>query len=540
MTARLTRILAAPMPYIGIASLGLFAATPAAAQEQRTQVQPYVEVDQVIFSDLSGGGGTDTYTSVAAGIDASTYTRRVMARANLRYQHSFSWDDDTSDVDIFSGLVNGAFLAGRGLSVEGGAVASRTRVDASGNVAGTRLGDEDNITDIYSLYAGPTYSGNIGTVGVGASYRFGYTAVDSEDFVAGPGGADQVDYFDDSTQHVLNASVGQNPGPLPVGWQVSGSYRREDASQLDQRVEDHFVRGDLTVPVSATLALVGGVGYEKVEISERDVVRGGNGLPIIGDDGRFVTDDNSPRLTSFSTDGLLWDVGVLWRPSSRTSLEARVGRRYDSTTYYGSLSWAASSRTGVNVSVYDRVSGFGGLINDALSSIGPDFDVARDPFTGDLQGCAVGTDGATCFGSAFQSARSAALRARGVTASIATRTGRWRYGGAIGYQSRDYYASNLGGQASLSGTEDEAWFAALSGMRAIGRNASLGVNVYGNAFNGARSDDTIYTFGANAVYGRELIRNLNLNAAVGIDTVQYEDIEDRVTASGLLGLRYGF
>ena len=357
---------------------------------------------------------------------------------------------------------------------------------------------------------------------------------------AAPGGAGTVDYFDDSTQHLATASIGQLPGPLPVGWQVSGSYYREDQSQLDGRIEDYYVRGDLTVPVSATLAIVGGAGYEKVEVSERDVVRDPiTNAPVVGSDGRFVTDRDSPRLTSFTTDGLLWDVGVLWRPSSRTSLEARVGERYGSTTYYGSLSWAANSRTGVNVSVYDRVSGFGGLINDAVASLGDGFDVSRDPFTGDLEGCAVGSDGAACFGSVFQGARSASFRARGVTASISTRGTKWSYGAALGYQNRKYYASDLGGQATISGTEDDVIFAALSAGRPVGSNASIGFNAYANAFNPALGDN-VYAFGANATYGQELMRNLSLRAALGIDSVDYKDIEDQVTASGLVGVRYGF
>lgn len=514
--------------------------SPAAAQDrQRVEVSPYVAIDQSVFTDLSGDQGTDTFTTLSAGIDASTYTRRMMAQASLRYQHSFSWDDDSSDVDIFSGLVSGAFQATRGLSLEAGGIATRTRVDGGGTVIGSRIDDDGSVTDVYSVYGGPTYQGNVGDVGVAAAYRIGYTAVDGDR--NGAGGFGGGDYFDDSTQHLATASVSQLPGPLPVGWAVSGSYYREDAGQLDQRVEDYYVRGDLTVPVSATLALVGGVGYENVEVSERDALRDGvTGAPIRDRDGRFVTDESSPRLTSFSTDGLLWDVGVLWRPSSRTSLEARVGERYGSTTYYGSFSWAASTRTAVNISAYDRVSGFGGLLNDTIANLGTDFDVYRDPFTGDLEGCAIGDDGAACFGSALQSARSASFRARGITASISSRSGAWSYGGGIGYQNRDYYVSALGGQSSLAGTEDEVWFAGLGASRTLGRAASLGLNVYGNAYDPALTGDTIYSVGANATYGQELMRNLNLRAALGIDAVDYPVIEDQVTASGLLGLSYGF
>ena len=42
--------------------------------------------------------------------------------------------------------------------------------------------------------------------------------------------------------------------------------------------------------------------------------------------------------------------------TKRTSLEAFVGRRYDSMTYYGTFAYAPNSRESVTVSVYDGIS----------------------------------------------------------------------------------------------------------------------------------------------------------------------------------------
>src|SRR3546814_10044554 len=69
---------------------------------------------------------------------------------------------------------------------------------------------------------------------------------------------------------------------LPLGLVASAGYGREDASQLDQRFEDEWARLDATLPVSPTLALIGGVGYEKIEISQRSPLLDGNGVPEIG------------------------------------------------------------------------------------------------------------------------------------------------------------------------------------------------------------------------------------------------------------------
>ncbi len=84
---------------------------------------------------------------------------------------------------------------------------------------------------------------------------------------------------------------------------------------------------------------MGGVGYENVEVSSRDALRDGNGDAVRDEDGRIVTNEGEPRRIAFEADGLIWDVGVVYRPNRRIALEARYGRRYDSDTYYGSFSW---------------------------------------------------------------------------------------------------------------------------------------------------------------------------------------------------------
>src|SRR3546814_18356538 len=106
-------------------------------------------------------------------------------------------------------------------------------------------------------------SSDLGNLDVGAGYRFGYTKVyiDTPNVVAP--GIPRGSSFDSSTNHVAWASVGQRPGELPFGWQVSGGYEREDASQLDQRFEGKYARADVTVPIGPTVALLGGRSEER-------------------------------------------------------------------------------------------------------------------------------------------------------------------------------------------------------------------------------------------------------------------------------------
>ncbi|KAK0338826.1 hypothetical protein LTR94_037025, partial [Friedmanniomyces endolithicus] len=93
------------------------------------------------------------------------------------------------------------------------------------------------------------------------------------------------------------------------------------------------------MPLSRTVAVRAGVGYEKIEVGQRDALVTG-GVPVRDADGRFVTDPASPVRIAYQTDGLIYDAGVIWRPSPRLELRANAGYRYGGETYFGSLSYA--------------------------------------------------------------------------------------------------------------------------------------------------------------------------------------------------------
>ena len=508
----------------------------------RVEVTPYSEAQQVVFADLNNGGDVLTYSTVAAGVDASIATRRAEAQVSLRYERLIGYDNDVEDQDIVTGLARGSVALTRNFSLEAGGVAARASVDGRGAGGTVNLvGNPDNVTQVYSVYGGPTFSSQAGDLSVNAAYRAGYTKVESKDMVALPTGQQRFDQFDDSVSQVATASVGMQPGALPFGWAVSGSWEREDAGQLDSRFEGKYARADVTVPVTPTLALVGGVGYEDIEISERDALRDAGGVPIVGGDSRLATDPNSPRLIAYQQDGLIWDAGVLWRPSPRTSVEARYGRRYGTDTYIGSLSYQPGRDWAVNVSVYDQVTGFGGLINDSLASLPTQFRSSRNPLSGDIGGCAFGRTGGVCLNDALQNASSVAFRQRGVTASFSGTNGGWDSGFAVGYNQRKFIASQLGAQAQFDGVKDDNYFAVAALGSDLDRRTRFETNVYVNYFDPgfAGASDVLQT-GANAALYRQVIRGLSASAAVGLDSYQQEDFDGELTASALLGLRYSF
>ena len=321
---------------------------------------------------------------------------------------------------------------------------------------------------------------------------------------------------------------------------MGGGFYQEDISNLDQRVRDLYARADVTVPVDPSVAIVGGIGYEDVEVSSRDVVRDAQGDPVVDAAGRFVTDSSSPRRIAFETDGLIWDVGVVWRPSRRTAFEAHYGRRYDSETYYGSFAYAPDSRSSVNVSVYDGLVGFGGQLTNALAAVSSDFVAARNPLTGDFNGCTTGSEGAGCLGGALGSVRSAVYRSRGISASYARQVGRLNTGIGLGYDRRTFVAAQGTVLASADGLTDENYYATVFLSGDIGQNAGFSANAYANFIDAGRGGDAT-VLGAAAAYNRNLWQGLSARAALAIDHLDSELAEeDLTTASALFGLRYDF
>jgi hypothetical protein len=488
-----------------------------------------------------------TYTRLSAGVDATVSGRNNAAGASVRYERRIGYDDNYSGGDQISGLVRASLSAiPQTLRIEAGALAQRTGVESSGAAIYNPLDDAGNAATVYSAYAGPSLRTRAGNLDVEADYRFGYTAVDAPDVIPeiADTGTTRLDVFDDSTVHHAQARIGSKPYDLlPVGVGVDGAWREENISNLDQRVRDRHVRADVTVPAGPSLAFVAGVGYEDVEVSHRDAVRDPDtGVPLIDGNGRFVTDESADRIIAYETDGIIWDAGVLWRPSNRTALEAHVGRRYGSTSVYGSLSYKPSLRSSLSVSVYDNVSGFGGQLNDALALMPTTFTGNRNPITGALVGCVDSLEGNNCTTASLSSLRSATFRARGVAAGYSRQIGRMTWGAGAGYDRRKFIAAPGTVLASANGVIDEnVWLTTyLNGN--IDARSGYSANLYANWFDTGFNDAGDATaVGASAAYYRNLAAGLSATAAVGIDGISREELlEDIWNASAQLGLRYSF
>lgn len=522
-------------------------ARPEAGEAKRARgprqidVSPYLDVGQVLTADLKNGGDVLTYTTVGVGVDAAIVTRHAELAATLRYEHQFAWSAGQSDQDVISGLARGRLEVMRGLNLEAGGLATRTRSDGQGGGNGIISGRSSNVANLYSVYAGPTLAQKIGGLDVGAGYRFGYSKIDVDNPVAPLPGAVAQDIFDSSTNHSAWARIGARPGELPFGWEISGGYEREDAGQLDQRFESKYVTAGITVPISRTVALLGSVGYEDIEAGQRDPVVDANGVPVLDANGRYVTDKTSPRRLSFDTEGLIWDAGVMWQPSRRTSLTARIGRRYGDTIYTGSFSYRPDHATMVQINVYDGLSSFGRGLSSGLSALPTQFDPTRNPIGGEVDPCVFGEEGGSCLNNRIGNATAAQFRNRGVQAVLSSRFGGWNYGVGVGYDRRRLLVPRLSPIAVAGGITDQSYYLFLTAGRRLDAESDVSLSGYLNYFdNGSPGASDVQSAGLSGTYSRRFWRGLSGTAAASLDAFDQDGFNSQLIGSALVGLRYNF
>ncbi len=524
-------------------------ATPGA---RRITINPYVEASQTLAADLNGGDVL-TYTSLAAGVDAAIQTQRVAGQLSYRYERRFGWGDRLGDDDVHSGLARVDARVTRNLTLEAAGIATRARSDIRGAAPGLLVGNVNNVSQVYAIYAGPSFTTTAGPVVFDANYRLGYTKVETPTFGDTSIGGRRLDYYDDSIGNTATARASVAPGLVaPFGVTLSGAYDRETASQLKQRYEGYYGRGDILQPVSPYVALTAGIGYEKIETSQKDAVVDSTGTPVLDRDGRFVTNDASPRRVAYRTDGLYYDAGVIWRPNRRTSVEAHVGKRYGSLSYTGTATYQASRSVGLAVNVYDGVQTFGRQLRTGIGNLPTSFLTGNQQgFGQQFNGCVFGSSGAqpgACLNDVFQSISTASYRARGVDGVIVATRGRSTWGAGAGYANRKLYSPNVAPGLVVTGLEDQSYYGQLFYARTLtqvsGVNADLFVNYYDPgvpniAAADVSGDDGVWSYGATGTYYRNFGR-LGTTASLGLYSFKVGDLDSDWSAQALVGARYQF
>ncbi|WP_375396278.1 hypothetical protein [uncultured Sphingomonas sp.] len=523
------------------AALEMAAVAPAVARDRATAIQPYIELSQVLTADVQSGDVL-TYTSVAAGIDASIQSRRTSVSISARYERQIAWDRKAADADILTGVASAQVALAPGLTIGGGALATRTRSDIRGGAPVFFNGTDRNVSNVYSAYVGPALTTGNGPIKLGASYQFGYTKVTSPGYSTSGLAGTPLDRFDDSTTQVATATAGFAANTIaPFGATLSAAWEREDAGQLDQLYIGRFVRLDLVLPVARTVAIEGGVGYEKIESGARDPLLDADGQPVVDGRGRFATDPASPRRIAYRTDGLIYDAGIVWRPSPRTMLEGRVGRGYGSIRYTASLNYAPRPDIGLRIGVYDGIETFGRQLRDGIRSLPDTFVNTRDLLAQRFNGCTFGTAGGgasgACLNSVFQSVSTATYRARGVDAVLTKTRGQTVLGIGAGYADRRFYGTG-GPGFTIDGVSDDSYYAQAFFSTPVGANAGISADLFGNYYDSGLAPG-IYSIGATGSYYRNFGR-LATTLSAGIYSFSQEGADDQVSAQALVGARYRF
>ena len=510
---------------------------------KRTRIVPYLEIDQTVYDEVTPHSPTVTYTTLAAGVDMTIADRRTSGMASIRYEHHFTETGGVGSSNTVTGIARTSTqILPRTLTFDFGGLATRTSIAPSGGVLANPVDNLGSIYQIWSLYGGPSLSTHAGVVGIKASYGLGYNEIDQIRAYTPSGSSTPVDLFGHSLSQQASASVGVRPGEvMPFGVSLLGAYLREDMSNLDQRLIDERVGLQITQPVSRTVALIGDVGWEKVEVAQRNAVLDANGNAVTTANGQYVIDKSKPRQLAYRTDGLTWDVGVVWRPSKRTMASATIGKRYDSTTYYGSLYYQPNSRQSLNVSVFDGIYGFGSGMMTALQQLPTDFTVTRDPFSGNVGGCFLGSTGGSCVTGALGSANAAVFHAHGVNAAYGVTLGKMSVSLGGGYIARRFITGADTVLASENGALDQTWFvdAGLSGP--IDRQTRFFVNGFASVYHtSAVAYGDTANWGINGSLVHHLTDRLVGTASVEVMGVNPQVSPDQLDMLGQLGLRYNF
>ncbi|MBW8910546.1 MAG: hypothetical protein JF564_01295, partial [Sphingomonas sp.] len=250
---------------LGIAGVAL--AAPAAAEKPK--ITPFFDIEQFASQQLKGVSDSVTYTEVSTGVQAEFKTRRVVSSISYRFARRIPEVGNTQSSTSHDGLARVSLQVVKDLlALDAGAIATHGSVDPSGAAPQTNTGNAANLTQVFGYYAQPALVHQFGEVGVNASYRFGYVVTQGSD--APPlAGLPRVDRFQSSTNHQADFGIGMKRSSLPFDWSIRGQFESEHATQLAQHYKAGNISGEVIVPLFASIAVVGSVGYQGTRTSER-------------------------------------------------------------------------------------------------------------------------------------------------------------------------------------------------------------------------------------------------------------------------------
>lgn len=515
-----------------------------AAHAERPELGAVLDVQQIAEAQFSGEGTDDvTYTEITGTIAGQIKNRRIIASGTYRLSYRLPEMGDIGKSFAQDGVlrVQGNVIE-EWLTVDAGAIVTRSRIDPSGAAPQTNSGSAKNLAQTYSVFFQPSFAHRFGDLSTGASYRYAYTKNEGSSGAATANGP-PTDRFDSATNQEASLSLGMAQSDLPFDWQLSASHRMEDASNLAKHSRATSLIGEVKLPIGGTVALVGSAGYERTRVSERRALLDPlTGLPVLADSGKFVVDPASPRILTYDVAGLIADGGLIWRPSRRSRFELRAGYRYGGLSVTGLIELKPSERSGLTLAITDRIESFGEGVSGGLANSGPELDLDQLDPESSYQDCLFGKSSGSgrCLGGSLGQASARSYRDRAVNVIVTRQMRKWTFSGSLGY-SRRTYIDDPGSPVSLAGIVDQSFFGNSTFGTQLTRTSGLSFSFNGNLFKNGQvgaSDVLAGSFSSN--YFRSFGRNIQLQANLSVDASKQDGSTADISGRAQLGLQYKF
>ncbi len=287
-TARIKRLLHkifSLLPFVAAASMGVSGIGPVAAADVR--LTPRIAVQQLYTSNAQAGNSAgDAITTATPGLLITTRSRLMDLSLDYSLQDNYYAVRETNRLFHLAD-VNGHFTLLRDLLFLDASLANSQQ-----NISNSGQNGYDNLT-----LSGDTSNVLRYSIDPAVHYQFGNLA--DVELKYSTGGIQTERDDSESSRYLLSMKNGAAFNRLL--WDLSFNSDRQDY-QSDATVVLENVTGRFRYLLGRSLALVTSGGYD------------------------------SNRYSSVSeVDGPLWNVGVEWNPSVRTSLLLLYGRRYFGT-----------------------------------------------------------------------------------------------------------------------------------------------------------------------------------------------------------------
>lgn len=487
-----------------------------AVAHARSQVHPYLEIGQVVTADLEPQGPALTYSQATMGVDVTQRGVRSEAQLSYRYERIIGWGAAKGQQSRHIGFARASANAVPNLlDVEVGALATQVRNSLDGPSPSLLPVDRQQLTQLYSTYAGAQLRPSLGPLSARARYYVGYTRAD----VRQSGAATSDVRFGSALAQDALASVGMAPGILPFGWSLSGSWAREDQSSLSQYITSRTLRGEIVLPLLPNLAVTAGVDHGWNRVGQKSV-GGANPVP--------------PKLL-YVWDGRGWDAGVYWRPSARTSVQARYGRRHGSDLVLIDATWEASQHSYVSAQVYDQEQSFGLLVTRQMAGLPRGFEFDATAFQDAASACAFGREQAGgCLNAVVSSPRLGIFRARGGDVTWSIRGRYWDIGLGVGALERTFLMK----AAAEPAFRDIAYYGQLNIGYQLSRRTNFSSNVAVSLFDDDQGGEA-QSLRTSLSLAHYISRRWSARGAIGL-VQTWSQARDRLSAWGQASLRYAF